>query len=151
MKLSDILDSACVRVPLGATNKKDAIRELVDLLHEHVGFSDRDAVLAAVIAREETRSTGIGHGLAVPHGKTSGCRSLCMALGKPAEPIDFDSPDGQPCEVIVLLASPPDKTGPHIQALASISRLWLTESFRSEVSRAQTADHIYRIIREHQS
>jgi len=150
MKITDILDPSCVRVPLRATGKTQAITELVDLLHEHVGFTDRDAVLASIIVREQTRSTGIGHGLAVPHGKTSGCTSLCMSVGKPVEPIDFGSPDGVPCNIVVLLASPIDKTGPHIQALASISRLWLTEKFRTAVAKASTAEEIYEIVERYQ-
>lgn len=151
MKISDILHQVCIRVPLVATDKQDAITELVDLLHEHEPFDNREEVLAAILARERTRSTGIGHGLAVPHGKSGGCKSLRMAIGRPASPIDFDSPDGRPCEFIALLASPIDKTGPHIRALASISRLWLTDDFRKAVSQAGTGDDVYRIVQEYES
>ena len=147
MKISEILKKECIRLPLQATDKTAAITELVDLLHTQGHFTDRDAVLDAVIAREATRSTGIGNGLAVPHGKTHGCKALTMAVGKPASPIDFGSPDGRPCDFIVLLASPIDKTGPHIQALAGVSRLWLTDAFRSAVSAAGSADELYDVIR----
>ncbi len=150
MKIIDILHKACIRVPLDATDKHNAITELIDLLHEHEPFDNREEVLAAILARERTRSTGIGHGLAVPHGKSNGCKRLRMAIGKPASPINFDSPDGRPCEFIALLASPTDKTGPHIQALASISRLWLTDGFRSAVSQAGTADEVYSIVQRYQ-
>jgi mannitol/fructose-specific phosphotransferase system IIA component (Ntr-type) len=74
-----------------------------------------------------------------------------MAIGKPAEPLDFDSKDGRPVEIVVLLASPPEKTGPHIQALARISRLMLMESFRGEVARARTSDELWEIIRQHET
>ncbi|MHC4608887.1 MAG: PTS sugar transporter subunit IIA, partial [Planctomycetota bacterium] len=125
MKLTDLLSPACVRVPLEATDKVGAITELLDLLGENGKLRDRDAVLQAVLAREATRSTGIGYGLAVPHGKSPACPRLAIAIGKPAKPIDFESKDGEPVNIIVLLASPPDQTGPHIQALARISRLML--------------------------
>ena len=148
MKISDILKKECISSPLQAADKTAAITELVDLLHAHEHFTGRDDVLAAVIAREETRSTGIGNGLAVPHGKTHGCKHLVMAVGKPASPLDFDSQDGRPCDFIVLLASPIDKTGPHIQALASISRLWLIDAFRAAVSKARTADELYAAIQQ---
>ena len=69
-----------------------------------------------------------------------------MAVGKPAQPIDFGSTDGKPVELIVLLASPPDKTGPHIQALARISRLMLLEEFRKEIAAAGTSEDLYQII-----
>jgi fructose-specific phosphotransferase system IIA component len=150
MKLTSILIPDCVRAPMKATTKIDAITELVDLLADAGRVSDRDRVLNAVLDRERTASTGIGQGLAVPHGKCSGCSGLVMAIGKPAEPLDFDSKDGKPVEIVVLLASPPDKTGPHIQALARISRLMLMESFRGEVARARNSEELWEIIRQHE-
>lgn len=150
MKLTDILPSNCVRVPLKAADKTGAIAELVDLLDEAGTVTDRDAVLHAVLDREATRSTGIGLGLAVPHGKSAGCPKLAMAVGKPATPVDFESKDGQPVNLIVLLASPPDQTGPHIQALARISRLMLLEPFRRAVADATSGDELYQIIRRHE-
>lgn len=150
MKITELVSKACIRLPLKATDKNAAIAELVDLLNENGLINDRDAVLAAVLAREETRSTGIGHGLAVPHGKAQACPALAMAIGKADPPIDFGSPDGKPCNAIVLLASPLDKTGPHIQALASISRLWLSEEFRAAVAQATSSDDLYEAIQSHQ-
>ena len=151
MKLTDILPADCVRVPLEASDKTEAITELVDLLHETGRVTDRDAVLRTVLDREATRSTGIGYGLAVPHGKSAACPRLAMAVGKPATPVDFESKDGQPVNLIVLLASPPDQTGPHIQALARISRLMLMESFRQAVADATSGDELYEIIRKHEA
>ena len=150
MKITEILDPTCVRIPLAATDKTGAITELVNLLAELGRLSNRDQVLKAVLEREATRSTGIGQTLAVPHGKCTGCRELTMAIGKPVEPIEFDAVDGRPCSFIVLLASPVDKTGPHIQALAGISRLWLNEHFRREVQEAGTAEALYAAIEKHQ-
>ena len=151
MKLTDILPANCVRDPLEASGKTEAITELVDLLHETGRVTDRDAVLRTVLDREATRSTGIGYGLAVPHGKSAACPRLAMAVGKPATPVDFDSKDGQQVNLIVLLASPPDQTGPHIQALARISRLMLMESFRQAVADATSGDELYEIIRKHEA
>ena len=149
MKITDILNRDCVRVPLEGADPTTAITELVDLLNDQGCLKDRDLALAAILARERTRSTGIGLGLAVPHGKSAGCRDLVMAIGKPASPIDFGSPDGRPCNMVVLLASPVDKTGPHIQALAGISRLWQSEGFRSAVVSAGSAGELCDIIEEH--
>lgn len=146
MKISDILDKHCIRVPLMATEKAGAIAELVELLNQSGYLTDRDAVLEAILARERTRSTGIGLGLAVPHGKSNGCRRLAMAVGKSTEPMEFEALDGRPCQFIVLLTSPVDETGPHIQALAGVSRLWQKESFRRAALAAETGDEIYAII-----
>jgi len=150
MNITSILMKNCVRVPLMASEKTAAITELVDCLDANGLLCDRDAVLGAVMAREQTRSTGIGLGLAVPHGKSTGCQELVMSVGKPAVPIDFQSPDGRPCSFIVLLASPIDKTGPHIQALASVSRMWQSDGFRIAVMKAETPDNLYTIIKEQQ-
>jgi fructose-specific phosphotransferase system IIA component len=150
MKLTEIFSARAARVPLHARDKIAAITELVDLLHEKGELTDRDKVLKAVLDREATRSTGIGYGLAVPHGKCTGCPRLTMAIGKPSEPMDFDSTDGKPVELIVLLASPPDQTGPHIQALARISRLMVMEDFRGQVLAARNADDIYATIVQHE-
>lgn len=146
MKISEILKPECVRVPLLSTEKSAAITELVDVLQEGGQLQDRDAVLKAVLSREATRSTGIGQGIAVPHGKSSGLTTLTVAVGKPATPLDFDSMDGRPCQLIVLLASPIDKTGPHIQALAGVSRLWQNEAFRSAVAAANTPEELFQVI-----
>ena len=150
MKISDILQRSCIRVPLTSTGKTAVITELVDVLHEAGTLVDRDQVLQAVLAREETRSTGIGLGLAVPHGKTRGCSKLTMAIGKPSPPIDFEAIDGRPCSFVVLLASPVDETGPHIQALAGISRLWQNSHFRATVLKAATADEVFDAIAHHE-
>jgi mannitol/fructose-specific phosphotransferase system IIA component (Ntr-type) len=150
MKITDILKESCTCVPLKCTDKTGAITELVDLLDERGALTDRGAVLKAVLAREETRSTGIGKGLAVPHGKSHGCDGLLMAVGKPKEPMPFDAIDGRPCRFIVLLTSPVDKTGPHIQALAHISRLWQNEAFRLAVAQANTPAELYTAIQQSQ-
>ncbi len=135
---------------MNAGDKESAITELVDLLESSGQLADRDHVLKAIIQREKTASTGIGHGLAVPHGKSNGCKKLVMAMGKPATPMDFDSKDGNPVEIIVLLASPPDQTGPHIQALARISRLMLMDEFRTAMARARTSDELWQVIQNHE-
>jgi len=149
MKLTEILRPECVRAPLKAREKYEAITELVDVLAEAGRIYDREVVLRAVLDRERTASTGVGMGLAVPHGKCGGCSDLVMSVGKPAEPIDFESKDRDPVQIIVLLASPPDKTGPHIQALARVSRLMMTDSFRERLPAVQSADELFELIREH--
>ena len=146
MKLTEILSKACIRAPLQAADKDGAITELVDVLAEHGKITNRDQVLQAVLDREATRPTAVGHGLAVPHGKCAGSPELVMAIGKPASPLDYGIKDGDPITLIVLVCSPPDKTGPHIQALARIARLILIDKFRSAIAQAQTPEEIYDII-----
>ena len=146
MRLTEILKPENIKVPLAATTKNDAIKELVDLLATNGQVTDPAKVLASVLERETTRTTGIGNGLAIPHGKCAGTADLVMAIGKPATPIDFQSVDQRPVSVIWMLTSPPDKTGPHIHALARISRLMTIDKFQQALRAAKTSQEVYDAI-----
>ncbi len=143
MLLTEILDDSAVVVPLAATNKTEAIEALVAALHPNDKLVDPEAALKAVLEREDIRSTGIGQGFAIPHGKSSAVKELVMAVGRLEAPIDFGSIDGKPVEVVVLLVSPMDRTGPHIQALARISRLMKSQDVSSKLKQASTAQELY--------
>ena len=151
MQITDILELNSVIVPLEATEKYQAITELIDLLHQNDVISDYDAVHKAVMEREAIRSTGVGQGFAIPHGKTTAIDNLIMALGKTKEPIDFQSIDKQPVTIIVLLLSPADRTGPHIQALAAVSRLMTDQKFRESLLNCSSASELYQHIRDHET
>lgn len=146
MNLLEITGRECIRAPLRATEKRAVIDELVDVLADAGRVADPDALKQAVWIREQTRTTGIGHGLAIPHGKCAAMRTLAMAIGKPAQPLDFDAIDRQPVKLVVLLASPPDRTSDHIQALARISRLMTMDQFREQIYAAETADEIFELL-----
>ena len=146
MLLTQILQPACVKVPLDGKDKQSAITELVDLLDANGLLLDRNIVLDAVLAREQTRSTGIGSGIAIPHGKCKAVKELVMAIGIAHEPIDFASVDGKPVTIILLLVSPTDQTGPHIQALARISRLMLDEQFKQGLEKATSPEQVYGLL-----
>ena len=147
MNLLEIVTRECIKAPLAAADKKGVIEELVDCLALAGRVADAKPLKDAVWTREQTRTTGIGHGLAIPHGKCPGMTSLALAVGKPADPLDFEAIDGQPVRLIVLLASPPDKTSDHIQALARISRLMTVEDFRNQIYAASTAREVFDLIR----
>ncbi len=146
MVLTQILRPACIKVPLEGKDKNSAIIELIDLLDANKLLVDKDCVLEAVLTREKTRSTGIGSGIAIPHGKCKATKELVMAIGIAGEPIDFASVDNQPVKIIILLISPLDQTGPHIQALARISRLMLDKNFRESLENAASAEEVYELI-----
>lgn len=151
MNLLDILDAQNILVPLSATDKKGVIDELVDLLASQGRVSDPDGLKTAVWTRETIRTTGIGHALAIPHGKSDAVDDLVMAIGKPSEAIDFASIDGKPVKLVVLLASPLERTSDHIQALARISRLMASESFREGVYEASDAGAVYDLFAQQES
>ena len=114
MILTQILEPGCIKVPLVGTDKESVIIELVDLLSDADMLDDRALVLESVLAREQTRSTGIGSGIAIPHGKCKGVKELVMTIGISPKGIDFQSIDGAAVNIFVLLASPIATPGPHI-------------------------------------
>ena len=148
MILTQILKPDCIKVPLDGRDKESVIKELVELLDANSLLLDKNEVLQSVLSRENTRSTGIGSGIAIPHGKCKGVRDLVMAIGISPKGIDFQSIDGKPVYIFVLLASPIDKTGPHIQALARVSRLMLDEEFKNKLQNAASAGELYKLISE---
>ena len=152
MILTQILQPTCIKVPLDSNDKDSAITEMVDMLVASNQIENRDAILEAILIREETRSTGIGSGIAIPHGKCNTVKELVMAIGIAKDGIEFDSIDQKPVSIIVLLASPLDRTGPHIQALARISRLMLDDKFKDQLQNASSAEDVYDLInnKEHE-
>ena len=146
MNILDILSPKAVKVPLASTDRQGAIFELIDLMSEADLITDAVLLKEVVWDREQQRSTGIGEGLAIPHGKCDCSSNLVLAIGRPAEPIDFNSVDKKPVKLIVLLASPPDRTAEHIQALGKISRLMVNPEFREATFAAQSAQELYDLI-----
>jgi fructose-specific phosphotransferase system IIA component len=147
MNLTQILQPACVKVPLEGKDKESVISELIDLLDANGLLLDKSAALEAVLMREQTRSTGIGSGIAIPHGKCKAVKELVMSVGVTAEPIDFASVDNKPVKIVIMLVSPVDQTGPHIQALAKISRFMLDGEFKSKLENSVSADEFYELLK----
>lgn len=146
MKLTEHLTPALIKVPLAATDKKSAIAEMVDLLVKGGVTEARDTLLAAVMERENQRTTGIGLGFAIPHAKTDAVKALVIALGRTAQPIDFAAIDGKPVNLIALLVSPSNATSQHIQALARLSRMVTSASLLQKLLDAPDAQALYDLI-----
>jgi fructose-specific phosphotransferase system IIA component len=147
MRILDILSPKAVKVPLESNDKQGTINELVDLLASEGLINDPEKLKEAVWEREQQRSTGIGEGLAIPHGRCNCTSTLAMAIGRPLEPIDFNAMDKKPVKLIVLLASAPDKTADHIQALGKLSRMMSNPAFREKTYTAETAEELYELFR----
>ena len=146
MILTQIVQPSCVKVPLEVKDKISAITELVNTLDGNKMLLNKEVTLQAVLTREQTRSTGIGSGIAIPHGKCNAVKELVMAIGIARDPIDFESVDGKPVSIIILLISPADQTGPHIQALAKISRLMLDQEFKEKLKNADSAEEVCELL-----
>jgi mannitol/fructose-specific phosphotransferase system IIA component (Ntr-type) len=130
MNLEDLIQENTILAPLNASDRQGAISELVDLLSAQGCISNCEVIKQAVWERELQRTTGIGEGLAIPHGRCDQLENMVMAMGRPSTPIDFASPDKRPVELIILLVSPTNNTSDHIQALGKISRLMVDRKFR---------------------
>ena len=133
MLLTDLLTIDCIRIPLQASTKADVLRELVEVVMDGAPAQDRDLVLKAVQEREAVLSTGIGYGVAIPHGKSGLVPRLRMAAGRTRVPLDFDALDGEPVQLFFLLVGPEAAAGPHIKALSRISRLVRREDIRERL------------------
>ncbi len=151
MRILDILSTSSVKVPLLSTEKHAILDELVDLLTENGLCPDPDGVKRAVWERESIRTTGIGMGLAIPHGKCASVPGLVLAIGKPATPIEFGSLDKKPVELVILLISNPEKKDDHIQALGKISKIMTSPEFRQRAYAATTAAELIGLFREAES
>ncbi len=148
MNILEILRPQSVKVPLTSSEKHGAIDELVDLLAGDGRVTDAAAVKAAVWERECQRSTGIGEGLAIPHGKCAAVKELSMAVGRPSAPIPFEAIDKKPVRLLVLLVSPVDRISLHIQALGRVSRLLSDPAMRERAYEAPDAASLYELFRK---
>ena len=150
MLLTELLSIERIKIPLESQNKDDLLRELVDVA-AGPGAPDREDLLRAVREREAVLSTGIGHGVAIPHGKSSAVNDLRMAAGRSAGPVDFDALDGEPVSLFFLLVGPESAAGPHIKALSRISRLVRKDEVREKLVAARNAAEFLDALREAES
>jgi len=144
--LTDLLTVDRIRIPLQAQTKDDLLNELVLVAMADAPESDQAAVLRAVSEREAVLSTGIGYGVAIPHGKTGLLSELRMAAGRSVEPMEFDALDGLPVQLFFLLIGPEAAAGPHIKALSRISRIVRQDDVRAELIAAPDAQTFMRIL-----
>lgn len=122
MDLCDLLASDGIIAPLKATSKKHALQELAALAAERTGI-DQHEIFNTLLQRERLGSTGLGRGIAVPHVKLAGMRSILCLFARLADPIDYESHDNEPVDLVFLLLAPDHAGGDHLKALASISRV----------------------------
>lgn len=146
--LSDLLSSTRVKVPLEATTKDELLRELVGVLVEDRCVDDAEDVLLVVRQREEVLSTGIGSGVAIPHGKSDACTELSIAAGVAREPVQYDALDGEPVQLVFLLVGPESAAGAHIKALSRISRLVRQPELRRRLIEAGDSQAFLDTLRE---
>jgi nitrogen PTS system EIIA component len=150
MKITDFLVNKAVSTDLKATDKSAVIEELVNLLIKSGALERRHKkkVLEILMAREALGSTAIGQGIAIPHGKCDCIKKLIGCLGISKQGINFDSLDGEPAYIFFLLIAPVDSAGPHLKALARISRLLKDKFIRDRLRTVEDEKTVIQIIQQ---
>jgi len=148
MNLKTVLTKDMVSLNLKGTTKEEIINELLDIFVTAKKIGDREAAFAAVMERERKMSTGMKHGIAIPHGKSPTIHDLVACIGISDTPVDFDALDGEPSRIFIMTLSPQEKTGPHLQFLAEISLLFKSSEKRKEILSASSAEEILKILTE---
>ena len=148
MKILDFLSKGAIITEIKSAKKEEVIKELVDLLinANEIEKHSRNKIIEALMARESLGSTAIGQGVAIPHAKSEAVAKLIAAFGLSKKGIDFDSLDGEPAHIFFLLLAPQDSAGPHLKALARISRLLKDKYFRDSLLACTDEKSVVKII-----
>ena len=150
MKIVDFLSKKAITTDLKATNKDGVIKELVELLigAGEIERRDKNKLIEILMSREALGSTAIGQGVGIPHGKSDCVKKLVAAFGISQKGVNFDSLDGESVFIFFILVAPQDSAGPHLKALARISRLLKDKYFRENLKQARDDKSVARIINQ---
>lgn len=149
MTVSDVLKSDRIALHLKSDTKESALKELTELLYKSGALTDKDAFLNDVLTRESISTTGIGNGIAIPHGKSANVLETTVAIGRCEKQLEWESVDDKPVNFIVLLAvNENDKTGVHVKLLSQMARKLASEETCKRLVDAKTAEEITSIFSE---
>jgi len=148
MNLKTVLSKETICLHMKGTTKEEIINELLDILVAAKKVTDRSAALTAIMDREQKMSTGMKHGIAIPHGKSPTIIDLVACIGVSDGAVEFDALDHEPCNIFIMTLSPVEKTGPHLQFLAEISLLFKSAEKRQEILNASTPEEVLKILSE---
>lgn len=146
MKLSQFLDESVINPELESLDKDELFAEMVEMLVRAGRVADRDAALDAIGTREAMATTGIGGGVAVPHGKSPTIGELTAALGISAEGVEYDATDGEPVHIVFMVLAEANNPGPHVECLGEIARLLQVQGFSERLRRAKNPEEVLAII-----
>jgi len=148
MKIVDFLTEDDVLPDLHASTREGVIEEMVDHLFESGKIEETKDLVNILLDREMLGSTGIGHGVAIPHGRLGGLKDILLVFGRSKEGIEFDSRDGEPVNLFFLLVAPEDSAGLHLKTLARISRVIKNPEIREELLKSEDKGTLYHTIDE---
>jgi|YelNatPaOPRAMG01_1025707.scaffolds.fasta_scaffold22017_4 PTS system nitrogen regulatory IIA component len=142
MEIKDILDEKMMVFDLKATTKEEVLKELVSILKKNGVIDDEEGFLNIVKKREEEFSTGIGYGIAIPHGKSDLVKKPSVVFGKSKKGVDYNSMDGKPAYIFFLIAVPENSDDLHLKVLAELSRSLMHEEVRKMLEKASTPEDV---------
>ena len=148
MKIGDILSGDLIIPELTSKDKKEVLEELVSVIVKQNKLINKEELIEVLLEREQLGSTGIGDGIAIPHGKLKNIGALLASFGKSIDGVDFDSMDGKPTHLFFLLVAPENSAGIHLKALDRISRLLKDSSFKQDLMEAKLKDDLFKTIIE---
>lgn len=148
MHITDIFKKEFIIGDLKARGKREVLEELSGIFIQNQIGPDVNSIVEVLLEREKLGSTGIGDGIAIPHGKLKNLDNLVVSFGRSREGINFDSIDGKPVHIFFLLMAPESSTGQHLKALAKISKMLKDSHFRSDLMEVKTTEELYKTIAE---
>ncbi|MBU1000900.1 MAG: PTS sugar transporter subunit IIA [Proteobacteria bacterium] len=147
MNLGDLLEKDLILPKLKAGTKQEVLAELVAAAADRLPELELETTLEILIERERLGTTGIGNGIAIPHGKMDHLENIVVVVGRSVQGIEFDALDQKPCHIFFLVLAPEQVAGLHLRVLAHISRLLKEESFRNSFVAAATGDDLWRLLK----
>ena len=148
MKIVDYLKETDILPDLQATSREEVLREMVEHLFNAGKIRDANELVQILLDREMLGSTGIGHGVAIPHGRLAGLNEILLVFGRSEKGIDFEAHDDKPVNLFFLLVAPEDSAGLHLKALARISRILKNPECRAALLNTRDREALFRTIRE---
>ena len=148
MKITDLLTKESIDLNVKASNKKDVIEQAVELMEQNGNINNKQEYLRLVMKREEEGSTGVGEGIAIPHGKGGVISEPGLVAMVIPDGVDFDALDGKPVKLLFLIAAPNSKDNLHLEVLSRLSALLMNEKFRNKLLNAKSKDEFLKTIDE---
>jgi len=145
MNIGDLIDRAAISLRVNASSKRQVLAVVAEIVARNFAM-DAGAVLDALAEREAAGSTGVGHGVAAPHAKLDGLSRMRGVFVRLEQPVDFDSVDDQPVDLIFALFAPKDAGAEHLRALARVSRLLRNAQLREHLRKARSADALHALL-----
>jgi PTS system fructose-specific IIA component len=147
MKLTEIIEKETIQLSLAVQTKEECIARMAEQMVKAGAVTDKEAFMQTVLEREQKGTTGVGFGVAIPHGKSAGIARPALGFARLAQPIDWQSLDGEPVSMAFLIAVPAEQAGNgHLRILATIARKLMHEEFRSRLQEAGSPKDVMRVL-----